>query len=193
MGDSKVVAQSVEGEDDIVEVSMKDNGETTAATTASNDRVLKRFESRRPKWATDSQSYLPPQLQNLFELFYFGGESSDVVPSGWNSLDRALHKLSSRAPPPESSSDQDESNSPGTWTNGGDGDSDNDSTSDLQSSASTPAQTRMNEESSEEEAVVKPPKVSSSKDPHMHCTREPFGVYSYDTFHGTLMIDTYVG
>ncbi|PNH37358.1 hypothetical protein VD0004_g9428 [Verticillium dahliae] len=160
MGDSKVVAQSVEGEDDIVEVSMKDNGETTAATTASNDRVLKRFESRRPKWATDSQSYLPPQLQNLFELFYFGGESSDVVPSGWNSLDRALHKLSSRAPPPESSSDQDESNSPGTWTNGGDGDSDNDSTSDLQSSASTPAQTRMNEESSEEEAVVKPPKAS---------------------------------
>ncbi|KAM0526284.1 hypothetical protein ACHAPS_004017 [Verticillium nonalfalfae] len=166
MGDSKVVAQSVEGEDDIVEVSMKDNGEPTAATTAAgNDRLLKRFESRRPKWATDSQSYLPPQLQNLFELFYFGGESSDIVPSGWNSLDRSLHKLSSRAPPPESSSDQDESNSPGTWTNGGDGDSDNDSTSDLQSSASTPAQTRMNEESSEEEAVVKPPKRPNGQKP----------------------------
>ncbi|KAM0284835.1 hypothetical protein ACHAQH_001756 [Verticillium albo-atrum] len=159
MGDSKVVAQSVEGEDDIVEVSMKNTGESNAAAASNNDRVLKHFDSRRPKWAADPQSYLPPQLQNLFDMFYFGGEGGDTVPSGWNSIERSLHKLSSRAPP-ESSSDQDESNSPGPWTNGGDGDSDNDSTSDLQSSASTPAQTRMNDESSEEETVVKPSKAN---------------------------------
>lgn len=158
-GDSKVVAHSVQGEDDMVEVSMKDAGSKEAPGAAT---LLKEFNKKRPSWIDPAQ-HLPGQLQSLFELSYF---TERGFPTGWQSTDRnLLPRLSTRAPPPDSSSEQDESNSPSTWTNGGD--SDRESISDQQSQASEPVQTRMNEESSDEAAPVqRPTKVCTPSSQH---------------------------
>lgn len=152
-GESKVVASSVKGEDDLVEVSMKEEN-----WKPSVNGVLRDFSKKRPEWI-DPQRMLPPQLQNMFELSYFC-DRSEVVPSGWNQVqDRQEYpKLSSRAPE-DSSSDHDTSG-PSPLTNGGD--SDAESTSDKQSVTDAAAPTRMNDESSEEDEPSRPVKVRNS-------------------------------
>lgn len=151
-GDSKVIAHSVEGEDDMVEVSMKDAGDSPSESAPG---ALKEFNKKRPRWI-DTNQHLPAQLQNLFEMFYMSEKHSNGMPTGWHDLDKPHARLSSRAPAPESSSEH-ESNSPGTWTTGADSDRESDGQS---REASEPTMTRMNEESSEEdEPVQKPAKV----------------------------------
>lgn len=150
-GDSKIAACSVEGEDDMVEVSMNKTFNRPASEASP-----KKYNARRPKWV-NRKHYLPPQLQNLFELSYLQDRSNDPLPSGWLNMDdkRDFPRLSTRAPA-DSPSDHD-ANSPSTWTNGGD--SDNESNSDRQSpaqaSTAMPTQTRMNEESSDDEPPAK--------------------------------------
>jgi ubiquitin carboxyl-terminal hydrolase 4/11/15 len=151
-GDSKINAHSVDGEDDMVDVSMKDSAVTSAP------KALKEFNKKRPQWI-DPNEHLPAQLQNLFEMFYMSEKSEKKMPTGWHDLDRPHARLSSRAPPSESSSEH-ESNSPSTWTTGADSDRESDGQS---REASEPTLTRMNEESSEEDepVVQKPIKVST--------------------------------
>lgn len=153
-GDGKVIAHSVQGEDDMVEVSMKDVDPKESSTPTS---ILREFNKKRPSWV-DPKQHLPGQLQNLFELGYFF-EGTDL-PTGWQMAEKKeLVPLSSRPElSSDSSSEPDESNSPSTWTTGGD--SDKESTSDQQSQASESVHTRMNDESSDDaEPVRKPTKV----------------------------------
>ncbi|OLN81841.1 putative ubiquitin carboxyl-terminal hydrolase 12, partial [Colletotrichum chlorophyti] len=142
-GDSKIVSHSVEGEDDLVNVSFGAGAQKTGRKT------LKQFNTRRPRW-TDPKAYLPPQLQNLFELSYFA-ETCEVLPTGWNSVNEHgnFRPLSSRA---EVAAEQD-SNSPGS-TNGAD--SEHESVSEEQSPQSIEEQTRMADESEEDEPVRLP-------------------------------------
>ncbi|KAL2170558.1 hypothetical protein VTG60DRAFT_4666 [Thermothelomyces hinnuleus] len=101
-GDSKVVAKSVEGEDDMVDVTMRDASDarnTSAATPVEETpKVLKRFNKRRPKWVNPVE-FLDPELQNLFDMSYFY-ESGTTVPTGWSSTtdEGVLPRLSSRLP-----------------------------------------------------------------------------------------------
>ncbi|KAH6694104.1 ubiquitin carboxyl-terminal hydrolase [Plectosphaerella plurivora] len=151
-GDGKVIAHSVEGEDDMVEVSMKD-------AEASTPGALKEFNKKRPQWV-DTNQHLPAQLQNLFEMYYMFERSEKKMPTGWHDLDKTHARLSSRAPASESSSEH-ESNSPSTWTTGADSDRESDGQS---REASEPTLTRMNEESSEEdEPIVQKPAKGRGK------------------------------
>ncbi|TID02047.1 putative ubiquitin carboxyl-terminal hydrolase 12 [Colletotrichum higginsianum] len=153
-GDSKIVSNSVEGEDDLVNVSI---GAGEQQQTAR--RSLKQFNTRRPKW-TDPKEYLQPELQNLFDLSYFAEGNDSGPPTGWSSVDdsRTFRPLSSRAPETEQ-----DSNSPGS-TNGAD--SERDSASETQSPLSVEEQTRMAEESEEEDGPVRVIKPTRGRGNH---------------------------
>ncbi|KAK3902490.1 hypothetical protein C8A05DRAFT_15455, partial [Staphylotrichum tortipilum] len=100
-GDSKIVAKSVEGEDDLVDVTMRDAADAPsvhAPAPSGSPQVLRQFRNRRPKWV-NPLTFLDPEFQNLFDLSYFG-EPGSTVPTGWNSIteDNVLPRLSSREP-----------------------------------------------------------------------------------------------
>lgn len=141
-GDSKVVSNSVEGEDDLVNVSVG-----AGEQQQTRRPTLKQFNVRRPKWA-NSKEYLPPHLQNLFELSFFGESNDYGLPVGWNTVDdnKSFRLLSSRAP----ELPNEDSNSPGS-TNGAD--SEHESVSEETTPQSVEEQTRMAEESEEDEPV----------------------------------------
>ncbi|KAH7172283.1 hypothetical protein DER46DRAFT_497790 [Fusarium sp. MPI-SDFR-AT-0072] len=152
-GDSKVVANSVEGEDDIVDVHMKD----TSEALPHQPQILKRFNKSRPKFI-DPDSFLEPELQNLFDLCYFTDKAySGDVPTGWSNVDhhQLLPKLSDRIPQPSTEDDDtasrdDESSTP----------SNEDASSNDESIKAETTQTRMVEESSEEEVQEAPRKFN---------------------------------
>ncbi|KAM0204587.1 hypothetical protein ACHAPA_001969 [Fusarium lateritium] len=154
-GDSKVVAKSVESEDDIVDVHMKDDDDALP----NQPQILKRFNTNRPKYI-NPDSFLDPELQNLFELCYFTDKScSGHVPTGWSSVDhhQLLPKLSDRirqsTPDDEdAASRDDESSTP----SGNDDASSNDENTKVEIT-----QTRMVDESSEEEAQEAPRKFNA--------------------------------
>ncbi|KAK1731256.1 ubiquitin carboxyl-terminal hydrolase [Colletotrichum acutatum] len=141
-GDSKVVSNSVEGEDDLVNVSVG-----AGEQQQTRRPTLKQFNIRRPKWANPKE-YLPPHLQNLFELSFFGESNDYGLPVGWNTVDdnKSFRLLSSRAP----ELPNEDSNSPGS-TNGAD--SEHESVSEETTPQSVDEQTRMAEESEEDEPV----------------------------------------
>jgi ubiquitin carboxyl-terminal hydrolase 4/11 len=98
-GDSKVVAKSIEGEEDLVSVDMAAKSVEHRPSTARGRQplLLKRFKTRRPT-LLNSQSFLAPELQNLFDLSYF--HEGNPLPTGWNEVseDANLPKLSDRLP-----------------------------------------------------------------------------------------------
>ncbi|PHH91308.1 hypothetical protein CDD83_1012 [Cordyceps sp. RAO-2017] len=141
-GDSKVAARSVVGEDDMVDITMKD----AHARPGSKPTPLKRFNTRRPAFA-NPDSFLDPDLQNLFELCYFRSDSDGLVPTGWSSVDNTcpLPKLSDRVPDVKET-DQASPGSVSSTVSGND-----DSSNEDEVGPDTP-QTRMTEESSDEDA-----------------------------------------
>ncbi|KAL2024662.1 hypothetical protein VTK56DRAFT_6863 [Thermocarpiscus australiensis] len=101
-GEPKIVAKSVEGEEDMVDVTM--GGTANARRAAASEPPegssppLRRFRQTRPRWFDPGQ-FLPPKLQNLFDLSYFA-EPDVIVPTGWHSTSEEgiLPKLSNRQP-----------------------------------------------------------------------------------------------
>ncbi|KAJ4158310.1 uncharacterized protein LMH87_008842 [Akanthomyces muscarius] len=151
-GDGKVAAKSVEGEDDIVDVTMKDAG----AAPTGQPALLKRFNKSRPKFM-DAAARLSPSLQNLFELRYFASPSDGAIPTGWQSTDnnRTLPSLADRMPQPseEESATPESSNADGSDDDNDDGNEseEKDERSNEEEAKEESVQTRMAEESSEEE------------------------------------------
>lgn len=171
--EAKITAQSVEGEDDIVDVTMKDASDPNASSQAtggahkyawttqtleSSVRLLiiirgpaQSRQKSAPAWV-DPEEYLPSDLQNLFSLSYFT-ESNSFLAGGMHSVseDKEYPKLSSRAPDTTASDDTLDNATNGTASN-------EDSSSDEVSrqSAESPL-TRMNDESDDEDVspVVK--------------------------------------
>jgi ubiquitin carboxyl-terminal hydrolase 4/11/15 len=142
-GGSKVVATSIDGEDELVDVTMKDSPPRPSMVNGP-----------RPKFISP-KSYLKPSLQNMFEVGYFSG-SKEMVPSGWNHIDedKAYPSISSRNPQPEKSADEDSINGFGP----------KETREGSESSDEAPytggtydAITRGNEESSDEDEAVPPP------------------------------------
>ncbi|KAH7162660.1 hypothetical protein B0J13DRAFT_16128 [Dactylonectria estremocensis] len=143
-GDSKVVAHSVEGEDDIVDVTMKD----ASSAPVHQPKILKQFNTKRPRFI-QRDGFLDPELQNLFEFSYFTDNADGTVPTGWSNVDpnRVLPKVTDRIPEPATEEEDEpnpESSNSTASTN------EEDSTND-ESSKADEGQTRMNEESSEED------------------------------------------
>ncbi|KAI3336403.1 UCH-domain-containing protein [Xylariaceae sp. AK1471] len=156
----KVIDQSVKGEDDIVDVQMKDASDANNVgkyaraslllceemLTARRSRSPQpQFNRKRPAWI-GPKTFLPPQFQNLFEMGICT-ETSSPIPTGSHSVsdDRDYPKLSSRVPAESfSSEDQFDNATNGTASN-------DESSSDEASRRSTEMPpTRMNEESDDE-------------------------------------------
>ena len=128
--------------------------------TRSRPTILKRFNTKRPSWV-NPEKFLDPRLQNLFEMSYFSDSrnSDGAVATGWGAVDdnKQLNTIASRLPESEAPADQDSPEDNEAWNNAH---GSNESGSDEDSNA--PTQTRMADESSEEEAVSY--KVSSRSD-----------------------------
>ncbi|KAI5924835.1 hypothetical protein F4810DRAFT_96440 [Camillea tinctor] len=152
----KVVAQSIKGEDDMVDVQMKD------ASDAKGIAPAYQFNRKRPAWV-DPSKFLPSHLQNLFEMG-FCTEGSAWLPTGMNGVsdDKSYPKLSSRAIPESPSSEDHFDNA----TNGTASNEDSSSDEAERRSIDTP-QTRMNDESDEEDlpAVKQFPQQVVNKPP----------------------------
>ncbi|KAL8419539.1 hypothetical protein RB594_002665 [Gaeumannomyces avenae] len=149
-GDSKVIAKSVEGEEDLVDVSTATAGLAGAVPgpAAQSVKPLKVFNTTRPKWI-DTSEYLDPQLQNLFNLSYFS-ESESGVPTGWQSIsDNILPSLASRLPQVDL-----DMRSPGATGPEHDSSSEESSQQAIVDPVETAELTRMAEESSDEEDIT---------------------------------------
>ncbi|KAK0711421.1 hypothetical protein B0H67DRAFT_602227 [Lasiosphaeris hirsuta] len=149
-GDAKIVAKSVEGEEDIVDVTMSDVADTrksaTPAATEQYPLLLKQFNQQRPKWINPAE-FLDPQFQNLFELSYFQ-EQGTSIPTGWQTIqdENVLPRLSTRQPKPATSDV--EMRSPGAWEG-------SDESGSEESPRAQPSNTRMVDESSDDEDFAK--------------------------------------
>ncbi|KAJ2906233.1 ubiquitin carboxyl-terminal hydrolase-like protein [Zalerion maritima] len=88
----KVQANSVDGEDDMVDVTMdkQPNG-----TILPSHYPLKHFNKETPSWAANPDEFLQPQLQNLFQLCYFSEDN--MLPKG-SHPDHEYPPLSQRVP-----------------------------------------------------------------------------------------------
>lgn len=78
--DSRVKAESVQGEEGLVDVSMRDVSEPNGyePTRSLSTKVIPPILRRG--------SFIPAQLQNLFDMRIYGGDD-EAIPLGWNSLD----------------------------------------------------------------------------------------------------------
>ena len=98
--DSKIKTRSVEGEDGMIDVSMQDPETLPTSTQAAGNNSApanQQQESTLPRVLRPG-SFVPPELQNLFEMKYFAG--GEMVPTGWSSLDENKNypTISSRMP-----------------------------------------------------------------------------------------------
>lgn len=155
-GDSKVAALSVDGEDDMLDITMKDGNGTRMGQNADT-KILKVFNHRRPGFV-DPEAFIHPELNQLFDLAYFHENSDGSVPTGWQKLEgynRTHPKVSDRIP--ESSTEDVDEASPESWNSTASG---NEDSSDEDGSKDEPAATRMNDESSEDD-MPKGARVSS--------------------------------
>lgn len=161
-GGSKVVANSVDGEDELVDVTMNDASdiresiETNAAATkppkaeSPETSVPLRFNTRRPAFLP-KDSYLPAELQNMFTLGYFVG-SKEMVPTGWHTVDedKIYPTLSSRNP--QISQSLDSSSMSGYEVSNGRAGSESSEFDNYHADGAS--NTRMTEESSDEDADI---------------------------------------
>jgi ubiquitin carboxyl-terminal hydrolase 4/11/15 len=175
--DGKIAAHSVEGEDDMVDVTMKDaNDASTSQQTATEEpQVLRQFNNQRPKFI-NPDCFLEPELQNLFDLRYFtDGSADNGVPTGWSSTDRfeQLPKLSDRMPQQTAEDDEDEP-SPESWNSTASG---NDESSNEDDSKTEMGQTRMVEESSEEDSAITSQKFANNRNGGLRGGRKKFKNY----------------
>lgn len=143
--EGRVVAQSVKGEDDMVDVQMKDGG-------VRSNPSGKQFCHKKPAWIVPG-SFLPSILQNMFDICYYS-ESGAWLPTGMSGIndDRQYPKLSTRVLPECSSEDQFDNATNGTASN-------EESSSDEAPRRSTDhSYTRMQDESDDEDAspIIKP-------------------------------------
>jgi ubiquitin carboxyl-terminal hydrolase 4/11 len=87
--DSHVQVESVEGEEGLVDVSMRDAGDAARPS-------IERSQSKAPTVLRHGQ-FIPAKLQNLFEMKIYKNDV-DAIPLGWSSLDegKELVRISDR-------------------------------------------------------------------------------------------------
>ncbi|ESZ93218.1 hypothetical protein SBOR_6374 [Sclerotinia borealis F-4128] len=151
-GDSKFVAHSLDGEDELVDVAMKDPNSVHESVENRPTAPLKIFNTRRPKWLNPAV-FLSGEMQNLFEVSYIAGPKGRM-PTGWNVTFESgtYKKISERNPQVQQINGDDTSygydaieNRAGSVSSK----SSKESSDDVGGLA--PAPTRMNDESSDED------------------------------------------
>ncbi|KKY23376.1 putative ubiquitin c-terminal hydrolase [Diplodia seriata] len=101
--DARVQANSVEGDESIVDVTMTEPGEADKAKSDdnANDDVTMQEQSSMPS-VLQPGNFIPPELRRLFTLKY-AKLGNDILPTGWSGLDaREYATLESRIPAPTS-------------------------------------------------------------------------------------------
>lgn len=148
-GDGKVVAQSIESEDDIIDVKMKDGvdkGTSQDSPGVNQPQILKRFNHHRPRFV-DTKEFLNPALQNLFDLSYYASDTDGPVPTAWSSSSsKGLPRITDRMP--ETSSKDGDEASPQSWNSTQSGSEESSNEGEVREEVE---QTRMAAESSDEE------------------------------------------
>ena len=81
--ESKVQANSVESEDGMVDISMRDAGEDSQATPRVSYPPCLRQAKLMPDMLRPG-AFITPAVRNMFEMRYFSG--SEMVPTGWSAL-----------------------------------------------------------------------------------------------------------
>lgn len=147
-----MVANSIDGEEELVDVTMKDSNSTSALPENNANTTTVRsspFRKQRPKFI-DPTSQLDPSFQNIFELGYFSG-AKEMIPTGWSSVDddKVYPSLSSRAPQTPEPLDEDPSNP--FENDNGRSDSESSDEGFRDNDFAKPPNTRMTEESSDED------------------------------------------
>ncbi|CAN8096704.1 unnamed protein product [Discula destructiva] len=153
-GDSRVVAKSIEGEDDLVDVSMQDVNHELPTDQAAEEypHLLKKFNTKRPDWV-DPTVFLDGRFQSLFDLSFFS-ENTPLACS-WagystSATDKFFPRLATRKPQPPSPSDDEMPSPSGSGTA-----SDESSTDEAPEAAPFVggSVTRMEEESSDDDSL----------------------------------------
>lgn len=99
--DSKVQAKSLESEDGMIDISMRDSVEESqsAPTNLGNSAMP---ELKPPARMLQPGSFITPEVRNLFEMKYFSS-GSEVIPTGWSTLqdeNKDYPTIASRMPEP---------------------------------------------------------------------------------------------
>lgn len=168
--DGTITANSVEGEEDMVDVSMRDAVPTHTTSQEDSEKyvpasegkqdqlltynirtstVLKEFNRRRPDFI-NPEVFLEGNLQSLFDISFFREDA--LVPTGWQAIsssDRLFPRLDTRRPRPPTPSDDDMPSPSGSGTA-----TEDSSTEEVEDvpDIETDFQTRMVEEVSEEDS-----------------------------------------
>lgn len=137
--DSKLAARSVDGEEDMADVTMGDADDQY--TPPDKPSILKQFNHKRPAFV-DPEVFLQPELQNLFTLCYFTKHDDGTVPTSYSQLTSTLPKISDRMQQPV---EDETSTSPEGSVN------DDSAAEETEETVEEDAPTRMADESSEEE------------------------------------------
>lgn len=132
-GGSKVIATSIDGEDGLVDVTMKELSDAPS--------VLKAFNKRRPAFVNPG-AHLDPSLQNMFELCYFGN-GKEMIPTGFTTVDEETKYSTIASRKPQVYQQLDEESVNGYDAIG--------SPSGSESSSGANTRTRMLDESSDED------------------------------------------
>ena len=98
--DSKIHAQSIESEDGMIDISMRDSGEEPPTAPPSSHSSAMRKLKALPSMLRPS-AFIAPEVQNLFEMKYFHA-NGDMIPTGFSSLsdDSKYAPLASRRSQP---------------------------------------------------------------------------------------------
>ena len=96
--ESKVQAQSLGSEDELVDISMRDAGNEPHAHGGASNPLPGMKHSRLPLMLQPGE-FITPEVRNLFEMKYF--HASEMIPTGWSTLQdesRDYPTLQSRRP-----------------------------------------------------------------------------------------------
>ncbi|APA05293.1 hypothetical protein sscle_01g000630 [Sclerotinia sclerotiorum 1980 UF-70] len=161
-GDGKFVAHSLDGEDELVDVAMKDSNSAREPVGDRPAAPLKAFNTRRPRWV-DPAEFLSGELQNLFEISYIA-DSHGGMPKAWgvNVETTTYPKISERNPQVHQMNGDDTSNEyDAIDSRAGSISSRSSKDSNDNVNGFVPAPTRMAEESSEEDDLnpISPPRA----------------------------------
>jgi ubiquitin carboxyl-terminal hydrolase 4/11/15 len=159
-GDGKVVATSIDGEDDVVDVTvtgpnrLHESVEADVVSQTDSNPRKRKFRSGRPKWV-NPDNFLPAEFNDIFELSYFGN-NKEVIPSGWSVVDeeKRFPRLSTRLPVVHEAVEVDDDEQTNGFAPNFNQRSDGESSEDDISDTPQLAPTRMNEESSDEDDLA---------------------------------------
>lgn len=82
--DSKVQAKSLESEDGMIDISMRDAGDENSATSRPLN-PLPGIKHKRLPLMLQPGEFITPDVRNLFEMKYFSS-NNEMIPTGWSTL-----------------------------------------------------------------------------------------------------------